>query len=109
MRLHNPETIPLEAQYLYRRGLEMRDQHKEKIALVYLRQAVFIAPEFSKAYLELGNCLNRLGRVDEASVYLGKVSRMNPGHGGNTGDGRIAKEQSGDPVVSGRFLTCPVL
>lgn len=108
MRMHNPATIPLEAQYLYRRGMEMKDQHKENIALVYLRQAVFIAPEFSKAYLELGNCLARLGRVDEASVYLGKVSRMNPVHGGDTDECRIVKGRSGDPAVPGCFLTCPV-
>ena len=59
MKLYNNTIIPLEAQYLYRRGLEMIDQQKEDVALVYLRQAVFIAPGFSKAYQELGNCLSQ--------------------------------------------------
>jgi tetratricopeptide (TPR) repeat protein len=71
-------TLPLEAQYLYRRGREMIDQKKEDIALVYLRQAVFIAPGFSKAYWELGNCLARLGRVEEAAACYGKATRTNP-------------------------------
>jgi tetratricopeptide (TPR) repeat protein len=71
-------TLPLEAQYLYRRGREMMDQKKEDIALVYLRQAVFIAPGFSKAYQELGKCLACLGRPEEAAACYGKVTRNNP-------------------------------
>jgi tetratricopeptide (TPR) repeat protein len=78
MKPQYPGTIPLEAQYLYQRGRDMIDQQKEDIALVYLRQAVFIAPGFSKAYLELGNCLARLGRLEEAAAYYGKATRTNP-------------------------------
>jgi tetratricopeptide (TPR) repeat protein len=78
MKSYNYTTTPLEAQYLYRRGLEMIDQQKEDIALVYLKQAVFIAPGFSKAYRELGNCLARLGRLEEASKYCLKASRIDP-------------------------------
>ena len=76
MKPNNNDIIPLEAQYLYRRGREMIDQQKEDVALVYLRQAVFIAPGFSKAYRELGNCLARLGRSEEASAYHLKASRI---------------------------------
>lgn len=108
MRMHNPGTIPLEAQYLYRRGLEMIDQHKESIALVYLKQAVFIAPEFSKAYLELGNCLARLGHADEAAVYFGKIYRMTSVDARNTIDGRIMKTRGEDCKAASRLLTCPV-
>ncbi len=76
MKPYNNTSIPLEAQYLYRRGQEMIDQHKDDSALIYLRQAVFIAPDFLKAYRELGNCLARLGRLEEASAYRMKVSRI---------------------------------
>ena len=78
MKSYNNTSTPLEAQYLYRRGLEMIDQQKEDIALVYLKQAVFIAPGFSKAYRELGNCLARLGRLEEASAYRMKALRIDP-------------------------------
>jgi tetratricopeptide (TPR) repeat protein len=78
MRLQYPDTIPLEAQYLYRRGLELIGQQRADVALVYLRQAVFIAPGFSKAYKELGNCLARLGRTEEAAIYYGKAARIDP-------------------------------
>ena len=86
MKPYHTTTIPLEAQYLYRRGREMIDQHKEDIALVYLRQAVFIAPGFSKAYQELGNCLTRLGRPEEASAYHLKAYRIDPTHCSTAGD-----------------------
>ena len=78
MRPQYPGIIPLEAQCLYRRGLEMIGQQRADLALGYLRQAVFIAPGFSKAYIELGNCLARLGRTEEAAAYFGKVTRTDP-------------------------------
>jgi len=74
MKPYRNPAIPLEAQYLYRRGLEMTGQQKDESALVYLRQAVIIAPGFSKAYMELGNCLARLGRQKELSAYRMKAS-----------------------------------
>jgi tetratricopeptide (TPR) repeat protein len=106
MKLYHNTTIPLEAQYLYRRGLEMIDQQKEDVALVYLRQAVFIAPGFSKAYRELGNCLIRLGRTDEALAYHQKASRIDPVNCG-VADERISmKGQVEDQSVPGYCLTC---
>ncbi len=72
---HN-NTIPLEAQYLYQRGKEMVSLKRTDAALICFRQAVFIAPGFSRAYRELGDCLARLGRPEEASVYHRKASRV---------------------------------
>ena len=106
MKPYHNSTVPLEAQYLYRRGLEMMDQQKEDSALVYLRQAVFIAPGFSKAYRELGNCLARLGRADEASAYHMKASRIDPIHCGVSADGTTMKGKVKDPAVPGLCLTC---
>ncbi|MHB8053359.1 MAG: tetratricopeptide repeat protein [Methanoregula sp.] len=108
MKPYHNTTIPLEAQYLYRRALEMIDQQKEDIALVYLRQAVFIAPGFSKAYRELGNCLARLGRLEEASVYHVKASRIDPIHCGAAADGITMKTQDEIQTVPGHFPTCLV-
>jgi tetratricopeptide (TPR) repeat protein len=106
MKLCNSTTIPLEAQYLYRRGREMMDQQKEDIALVYLRQAVFIAPGFSKAYRELGNCLTRLGRPEEASAYHLKACRIDPIHCSTAVDSLSMMGQVKDQPVPGYFLTC---
>ena len=105
MKPYNNTTIPLEAQYLYQRGLEMKDQQKEDLALVYLRQAVFIAPGFTKAYLELGNCFARLGRPEEASKYWLKASRIDPTCGGTTVGGTTIKGQEMNQTVPGQFLT----
>jgi tetratricopeptide (TPR) repeat protein len=104
MKPYHNTTIPLEAQYLYRRGREMIDQHKEDIALVYLRQAVFIAPGFSKAYQELGNCLTRLGRPEEASAYHLKAHRIDPTHSSIANDKIITKERV-EESVPGYCLT----
>jgi tetratricopeptide (TPR) repeat protein len=106
MKPYHQITVPLEAQYLYRRGLEMMDQKKEDSALVYLRQAVFIAPGFSKAYRELGNCLARLGRLDEASAYRMKASRIDPMPCDGYADGVTMKGTGKDPAVPGQCLTC---
>jgi tetratricopeptide (TPR) repeat protein len=108
MKPYHNTTIPLEAQYLYRRGLEMIGQQKEDLALVYLRQAVFIAPGFSKAYQELGNCLTRLGRPEEASVYYLKVRRIDPIHCGTADDNITMKGPVKDQSVPGYCLTCLV-
>jgi tetratricopeptide (TPR) repeat protein len=105
MKPYNTTNIPLEAQYLYRRGQEMMNQQKEDIALVYLRQAVFIAPGFSKAYRELGNCLTRLGRVDDALVYLTKASRIDTTGGRIASDGIELNGRGENQPIPGSCLT----
>jgi tetratricopeptide (TPR) repeat protein len=105
MKPYHHTGTPLEAQYLYRRGMEMMDQQKEDSALVYLRQAVFIAPGFSKAYRELGNCLTRLGRPNEASAYRMKASRIDPIPCDVSADGITMKGKVKDPAVPGQCLT----
>jgi tetratricopeptide (TPR) repeat protein len=67
MAVYDTKRIPLEAQYLYRRAQEMAASRKFDMALKCLKQAVCIAPHFSKAYHEMGRCLEELGRPDEAS------------------------------------------
>ena len=106
MKLYQNTAIPLEAQYLYRRGLDMLNQRKEDTALVYLRQAVFIAPGFSKAYRELGNCLARLGRSEEASAYRMKACRIDPVHNSAAAEGMTMKGSDTEPSVPGHFMTC---
>jgi tetratricopeptide (TPR) repeat protein len=78
MKPYRTITIPLEAQYLYQRGMMMVSLQRTDAAVNCFQQAVFIAPGFSKAYRELGNCLALLGRPEEASLYRVKASRTDP-------------------------------
>jgi len=106
MKLHHNNTIPLEAQYLYRWGMEMVNLQRTDPAVIYFRQAVFIAPCFSRAYWELGNCLARLGRSEEASVFHMKASRIDPVHCNAAGDGLPWNDENQN--APGHFLTCLV-
>lgn len=70
--------IPIEAQYLYRKALEMEDQGKDATALKYFRQALIIAPQYSKALYEMGNCFAHLGMFEEALAMYDKAIHLDP-------------------------------
>ena len=72
--------IPLEAQYLYRQGLDYSLDGKMENAITSLRKAVLIAPRFCGAYNVLGNCLDELGRYEEAIGKYEKVIELDPDH-----------------------------
>jgi len=72
--------IPLEAQYLYRKALDIKNNGKNEDALKYLKMAVSIAPHFCNAYNAMGNCLDELGRYGEAMRKYEKVLKLNPEH-----------------------------
>jgi len=84
----------------------MMDQQKEDMALVYLRQAVFVAPGFSRAYRDLGTCLSRLGRAGEATAYYQKAHRIDPRQPGPAQENRAIPGQVSDNPVPGYCLTC---
>ncbi|HTY14485.1 MAG TPA: tetratricopeptide repeat protein [Methanoregulaceae archaeon] len=71
--------ISVEAQYIYRKAVELAQRGKYETALNYLRQAVTIAPRFSKAFNELGNCLCAMGRDREALAKYEKAIAIDPG------------------------------
>jgi tetratricopeptide (TPR) repeat protein len=72
--------IPLEAQYLYRQALDIKGNGKNEDAVRYLKMAVSIAPHFCNAYNALGNCLDEMGRYEEAIRKYEKVLTLNPTH-----------------------------
>jgi tetratricopeptide (TPR) repeat protein len=76
MSRYGMRGIPLEAQHLYRRGRELASQKKLRDAATCLRQAIIIAPRFAGAYRELGTCLSRLGRAEDAADCIRKLSSM---------------------------------
>jgi tetratricopeptide (TPR) repeat protein len=70
--------IPIEAQYLYRKAFEMAGQGKDESALKYYRQALIIAPKYSNALFEMGNCYAHLGMYAEALDMYDRAIRINP-------------------------------
>jgi tetratricopeptide (TPR) repeat protein len=71
--------IPIEAQYLYQKALDMSRKGKDEVALKYFRQAVIIAPGYATAFFEMGNCLARLGRYGEAREKYEQASHIDAG------------------------------
>lgn len=72
------KAIPIEAQYLYRKAQELAGQGKTGMALNYFRQAAVIAPRYSQAYYQMGNCLARLGRIPEAIEKYQRAIQIDP-------------------------------
>ena len=72
------KAIPIEAQYLYRKARELSQQGQTRTALNYYRQAVVIAPHYSQAYYEMGNCLARLGLYPEAIKKYQRAIHIDP-------------------------------
>lgn len=70
--------IPLTARILYRKGIILSNQKKEEEAMKCFRQAVLIAPRFAGAYREMGICLARMGRVEDAQACYQKLERVEP-------------------------------
>jgi tetratricopeptide (TPR) repeat protein len=78
IRLNNNGAPSLEAQMLYRQALELIGLGKNDAALIVLEKAVMVAPRFTRALIEMGNCLDRLGRYPEAVAACNKVLAIDP-------------------------------
>ena len=70
--------VPIEAQYLYKKAIEMFRLGKPESALKYLKQTMVIAPRYSKALFEMGNCLTTLGEHEEAQVRYEQAVQIDP-------------------------------
>lgn len=65
--------ISAAAQSHYRQASVLLHQGKTEDALHCLKQAVEIAPNYTEALHETGNCLQNLGRCEEASLYYSRA------------------------------------
>jgi Tfp pilus assembly protein PilF len=70
--------VPIEAQYLYKKAMEMFRSGNPESALKYLKQTMVIAPRYSKALFEMGNCLTTLGQHDEAQARYEQAVQIDP-------------------------------
>jgi len=75
MTIYRFSGIPLEAQCRLRQARELADKGNNLAALAYFRQAMVVAPGFSAALREAGDCLCRLGRSNEAAVYYARAKK----------------------------------
>ena len=58
--------------------MELSKLGKYETALRYFRQAVVIAPRYSTALYETGNCLLKLEQYDEAVAYFSRALDIDP-------------------------------
>lgn len=72
----------IEAQMMYRRAFEMEGRGRFDAALNLLKKAIIIAPRFAKAFDEMGNCLDSLGRYPEALAAYNRILEIDPSHPG---------------------------
>jgi len=70
--------VPIEAQYLFKRAMDLYGIGKTETALKYLRQTTVIAPRYSKALFEMGNCLMKLGQYEEARIRYEQAVQIDP-------------------------------
>jgi tetratricopeptide (TPR) repeat protein len=61
---NNSSGIPDEAQIQFRQATLLLDQGKTEDALHGFKQALDIAPNYTEALHETGNCLQHLGRYN---------------------------------------------
>lgn len=79
MTIGNGTRAPsLEAQVLYRQALEMAGAGRYDEAVHVFRNVVTIAPRFTRALMELGKCLDALGRYPEARAAYNRVLEIDP-------------------------------
>ena len=70
--------ISIEAQYLCRKARELSGQERYETALRYFKQAVVIAPCYSKAFCEMANCQANLGNYDDAIGLYSRAIDIDP-------------------------------
>jgi tetratricopeptide (TPR) repeat protein len=58
--------------------LELTNLENYATALRYFRQTVIVAPHYSKAIYEMGNCLEKLGHYSEAVELYTRALSFDP-------------------------------
>jgi tetratricopeptide (TPR) repeat protein len=58
--------------------LELTDLENYETALRYFRQTVIVAPHYSKAIYEMGNCLEKRGHYSEAVALYNRALSFDP-------------------------------
>ena len=70
--------ISIDAQYLYRKAMELWKQERYETALRYFKQATVIAPGYAKAFAAMASCHVNLGRFDDAIRLCNRAIAIDP-------------------------------
>jgi pentatricopeptide repeat protein len=70
--------ISIDAQYLYRKAMELLKQERYETALRYFKQATVIAPGYAKAFAAMASCHVNLGRFDDAIGLYDRAIEIDP-------------------------------
>ena len=71
-------VCPLRRNTSFRKAMEIFRSGNPESALKYLKQTIVIAPGYSKALFEMGNCLTQLGEHEEARVRYEQAVLIDP-------------------------------
>jgi tetratricopeptide (TPR) repeat protein len=69
-----------EAEYLYKRGLDLQEKGFVNEAITCYQDAITICPNNPGVYYNLGTLLKEKGKLNEAINYYRKVLQINPNH-----------------------------
>lgn len=78
MKFQGMNGVFTEAEYLYRQAREKVDQGEYQHAVSILQRAIEIAPQYTHALIELGNCFDYLNQFDDAISFFEKVIGIDP-------------------------------
>jgi len=70
--------ISIDAQYLYRRAMDLVRQERYETAIRYFRQATVLAPGYAKAFSAMASCHVHLGKFDDAIGLYNRAIAIDP-------------------------------
>lgn len=74
----SPVTISQNGEYFFRRAYELSHREEYLHALEYYNRALSTDPQYASAWHEKGNCLDALGRCEEALASYDEALKADP-------------------------------
>jgi tetratricopeptide (TPR) repeat protein len=72
------QDVPKASREMLQRARKTANEGKTEVALVLMREAIKLFPEYFEAHLELGNGLLQTGQLSEAIAELDRAREINP-------------------------------
>ena len=79
-KLEPSRPVPREAITLYREALKHSGKGNPESAINCLNQALLLAPNFTSALCQMGNCYEKIGQYHEALSKFDQVLQIDPSH-----------------------------
>jgi len=78
MQEDTPSPAEMEAMQQHQEGTKLMLEKKYQKAILFLKEAIALNPEFSEAYYNLGLSYERLGEYKDAIKYLNEALKLSP-------------------------------